>query len=126
MKYDIKNLKLADRGRDRIQFAAREMPVLQKIHKDFARQALKKIKLAARLHVTAETANLMLALRAGGAKVALCASNPLSIQDDVAAALVSHYKISVFAKRGENRAVYRGRFIICLFYSPCLHLLWAA
>lgn len=107
MNYDVKNLKLADKGKNRIEFASQEMPVLQKISEDFQkRKPLKQVKLAACLHVTAETANLMLALRAGGAHVALCASNPLSTQDDVAAALVSHYKIPVFAKRGESRKVY--------------------
>ncbi len=107
MKYDIKNIKLADSGRKRIEWASREMPVLAKIQEDFAkRKPLRKVKLAACLHVTAETANLMLALKSGGAKLALCASNPLSTQDHVAAALVHHYKIPVFARRGENRKVY--------------------
>jgi adenosylhomocysteinase len=107
MRYDIKNIKLADKGKSRIEFAGREMPVLQKIKEDFAkRKPLKNVKLGACLHVTAETANLMLALKAGGAKIALCASNPLSTQDDVASALVAHYKIPVFAKRGESRKVY--------------------
>src|SRR5438128_1739867 len=107
MKYDIKNVKLADQGRKRIQWAGREMPVLAKMREDFAkRKPLKKMNLAACLHVTAETANLMLALKAGGAKIALAASNPLSTQDDVAAALVQHYKIPTFARRRENRKVY--------------------
>src|SRR3989344_2596290 len=107
MKYDVKNLKLADAGKKRIEWAGREMPGLRKIRDDFAkRKPLKNVKLAACLHVTSETANLMVTLKAGGAKVALCASNPLSTQDEVAAALVSHYKIPVFARRGENRKVY--------------------
>ncbi len=107
MKFDVKNLKLADSGKKRIEWAGREMPVLAKIREEFAkRQPLKKINLAACLHVTAETANLMITLKAGGAKLALCASNPLSTQDDVAASLVHDYKIPVFAKRGENRKVY--------------------
>lgn len=107
MKYDVKNLKLAEAGTKRIEWAAREMPVLRKIAEDFGkRKPLKKVVLGACLHVTAETANLMLALKAGGAKLALSASNPLSTQDDVAAALVAKYKISVFARRGENRKVY--------------------
>ncbi|MDP3741218.1 MAG: adenosylhomocysteinase [bacterium] len=107
MKYDVKNLKLADEGKKKIEWAAREMPVLGKIREDFAKKkSLKNVILGACLHVTAETANLMLALKAGGAKLALCASNPLSTQDAVAAALVSHYKIPVFARRGENRKVY--------------------
>ena len=107
MKSDIKNLKLADRGRARIEWAAREMPVLLRIREDFAkRKLLRNVKLGAGLHVTAETANLMIALKAGGASLALCASNPLSTQDEVAAALVHHYKVPVFAKRGENRKTY--------------------
>ena len=107
MKYDVKNLKLAEAGKKRVEWAAKEMPVLAKMRDDFAkRKPLKNIVLAACLHVTAETANLMLALKAGGAKLALAASNPLSTQDDVAAALVQHYKIPTFARRGENRKVY--------------------
>ena len=107
MKYDVKNIKFAESGVRKIQWAAREMPVLQSITTDLAkRKPLKSVMLGACLHVTAETANLMLALKAGGAKLALCASNPLSTQDDVAAALVSKYKIPVFARRGENRKVY--------------------
>ena len=107
MKYDVKNLKLADAGKKRIEWAGREMPVLRKIRDDFAkRKPLKNVKLAACLHVTSETANLMVTLKAGGAKVALCASNPLSTQDEVAAALTRYYKIPVYAKRGENRKVY--------------------
>src|SRR5262245_52172054 len=107
MKFDVKSLKLADSGRKRIEWASREMPVLAKIRDEFAkRKQLKNVKLAACLHVTAETANLMLALKAGGAKLALAASNPLSTQDEVAASLVHHYKIPTFARRGENRKVY--------------------
>src|SRR3989344_3866811 len=106
MKFDVKNLKLADAGRKRIEWAAREMPVLARIREEFAKKKpLKAVKLAACLHVTAETANLMITLRAGGAKIVLCASNPLSTQDDVAAALVQHFKIPTFARRGENRKV---------------------
>ena len=107
MKSDVKNLKFADRGKSRIEWAAREMPVLSKIRDDFLKsKPLKNVKLGACLHVTAETANLMIVLKAGGANLALCASNPLSTQDEVAAALVQHYKIPVFAKRGENRKTY--------------------
>lgn len=107
MKADIKNLKLADKGKLRIEWAMREMPVLQTIREDFAkRKPLKKVILAACLHVTAETANLMLTLKAGGARVVLSASNPLSTQDDVAAALVKYSKIPVFAKKGVNRKIY--------------------
>ena len=107
MKSDVKNLKLADRGRARVEWAAREMPVLASIREDFAkRKPLRNVKLGACLHVTAETANLMITLKAGGASLTLSASNPLSTQDEVAAALVQHYKIPVFAKRGENRKTY--------------------
>lgn len=119
MKYGVKNLKLSDKGKSRIEWAAREMPVLAKIREDFAkRKPLKKVALAACLHVTAETANLMLTLKAGGAKLALCASNPLSTQDDVAAALVQVYKIPVFARRGENRKVYYQHLNQVLDFRP--------
>ncbi len=107
MKYDVKNLKLADAGRKKIEWAAKEMPVLAKMSADFSKKKpLKNLKIAACLHVTAETANLMITLKSGGAKIALAASNPLSTQDDAAAALVHHYKIPTFARRGENRKVY--------------------
>ncbi len=121
MKYDIKNLRLADKGQTRLEWAAREMPVLLKIREDFAkRQPLKKVKLGACLHVTAETANLMQTLKAGGASVALCASNPLSTQDEVAAALVQHHKIPVFAKRGENRKTYYEHLHEVLAFKPVI------
>jgi len=107
MKYDVKNLKLAEKGKKKIEWARREMPVLQKIEADFRkRKPLKGVKIAACLHVTSETANLMTTLKAGGARVVLCGSNPLSTQDDVAASLVENYKIPVFAKRGVNRKKY--------------------
>ena len=119
MKYDVKNLKIADAGVKRIEWAAREMPVLRKIAEDFAkRRPLKNVVLAACLHVTAETANLLLALKAGGAKLALSASNPLSTQDDVAAALVAKHKIPVFARRGENRKVYYEHLNSALDFKP--------
>src|SRR3989344_4484926 len=93
MKSDVKNLKLADRGRARVEWAAREMPVLASIREDFAkRKPLRNVKLGACLHVTAETANLMITLKAGGASLTLRASNPLSTQGEVAAAIVQHYK----------------------------------
>jgi len=119
MKFDVKNLKLADGGKKRIEWAAREMPVLAKVREDFVkRKPLKNVTLGACLHVTVETANLMLALKAGGAKLALCASNPLSTQDDVAATLVQHYKIPTFARRGENRKVYYGHLNQVLDFKP--------
>ncbi len=109
MKYDVKDLALAKSGRDRIEWAEMEMPVLRTIREDFRkRKPLKGVRIAACLHVTTETANLMETLKAGGATVALCASNPLSTQDDVAASLVKYSRIPVFAIKGEdNRTYYR-------------------
>lgn len=109
MNYDIKDIKLAEKGRLRIEWAAKSMPVLKLIKARFQKKKpLKGIRLAACLHVTTETAVLMETLKAGGADVALCASNPLSTQDDVAASLVKHLKIPVFAIKGEdNRTYYR-------------------
>ncbi|NPV09535.1 MAG: adenosylhomocysteinase [Anaerolineae bacterium] len=105
--YDIADLALADEGQRRIEWAAHEMPVLALIAERFAgERPLAGKRLAACLHVTAETANLMRALKAGGAEVALCASNPLSTQDDVAAALVRHLGVPVFAIRGEDSDTY--------------------
>ena len=97
MDYDVKEKKLAKEGLLRIEWANQNMPVLNNIRKKFAEETpLKGIRLAACLHVTTETASLMQTLKAGGAKIALCASNPLSTQDDVAASLVKNDKISVF------------------------------
>src|SRR5262249_8783196 len=94
--FDIKNIDLADLGKRRIEWANQSMPVLQSIRKEFIKnQPLKGIRISACLHVTTETANLAITLRDGGAEVVLCASNPLSTQDDVAAALVREYNISV-------------------------------
>ena len=107
MKYDVKNLKLAKKGKLRIEWAGRDMPVLKLIKERFAREkTLAKMRVACCLHVTTETANLMIALKAGGAQAVLCASNPLSTQDDVAASLVKDYGISVFAVNGENSKTY--------------------
>ncbi len=104
---DVKNQALADDGVRRIEWAAREMPVIRLIRERFAREKpLKGVRLAACLHVTTETANLMLALRDGGAEITLCASNPLSTQDEVAAALVSVYGIATYAKKGEDNDTY--------------------
>ena len=105
--YDVKDLKLSGIGRKRIEWASNYMPVLKLIRDRFAKQKpLKGLRLAACLHVTTETANLMETLKAGGAQIALCASNPLSTQDDVAASLVKHNSVSVYAVCGENRKVY--------------------
>src|SRR4051812_13889043 len=98
---DIKSIDLADQGKKRIEWANQSMPVLQSIRKDFIKnQPLKGIRIAACLHVTTETANLAITLRDGGADMALCASNPLSTQDDVAASLVRDYNIPTFAIKG--------------------------
>src|SRR5690348_8254478 len=104
---DIKDLALADTGKRRIEWAFQSMPVLQTIRKQFIKtQPLAGIRIAACLHVTTETANLMITLRDGGANVVLCASNPLSTQDDVASSLVRDYSIPTYAIKGENNDVY--------------------
>ncbi len=105
--YHVKDIKLADKGRLRIEWAAMEMPVLKSISDRFKREKpLKGIRIAACLHVTTETANLMEALKLGGAEISLCASNPLSTQDDVASSLVKNLGISVFAIKGEDKKTY--------------------
>ena len=105
--HDVKDLSLAEEGVRRIEWAAREMPVIRLIRKRFAKEKpLKNVRISACLHVTTETANLVLALADGGAQVALCASNPLSTQDDAAAALVAEYGIPTFAKKGEDDKTY--------------------
>lgn len=107
MSCDIKDKFLSKGGKSRIEWAGQNMPVLQIIRKRFiADKPLKGVTLGACLHVTAETANLVLALKAGGASVVLCASNPLSTQDDVAASLVEDFQIPVFAIKGESNSVY--------------------
>ena len=107
MEYDIKGLELADAGKRKIEWAANFMPVLKLIESRFKKQKpLNGLKIAACLHVTSETANLARTLKAGGAEVYLCASNPLSTQDEVAASLVKHDKISVFAITGANKRTY--------------------
>ena len=107
MKYDIKDAKLAKKGRLKIEWADKDMPVLKLIRERFKKERpLRGIKLACCLHVTTETANLMLTLKDGGAEAVLCASNPLSTQDDVAASLVKDFEIGVFAVRGENNKTY--------------------
>ncbi len=107
MGCDVRDLALAPKGRERIEWAAGEMPVLALIRERFEKeQPLAGVRIGACLHVTTETANLMETLAAGGAEVALCASNPLSTQDDVAASLVKHHKISTFAIKGEDNKTY--------------------
>jgi adenosylhomocysteinase len=106
-QYDVKDLGLADKGLARIRWAEGQMPVLSAIRERFAREKpLEGLRVGACLHVTTETANLLLALKAGGASLALCASNPLSTQDDVAAALAGEYGIPTFAIKGEDEGTY--------------------
>ncbi|MCL5071505.1 MAG: adenosylhomocysteinase [Actinobacteria bacterium] len=107
MDYDIKDIGLAKEGANKIEWAGKDMPVLEGISNDFSRsKPFKGRTVGACLHVTSETANLMIALKSGGANVFLCASNPLSTQDDVAASLVKNYGISVFAIKGEDSKTY--------------------
>src|SRR2546426_378797 len=105
--YDIKNIRLADAGRKRIEWAEREMPVLRLIRARFSKEKpFKGIRMACCLHITTETANLALTLKAGGADAVFCGSNPLSTQDDVAAALVKYHGISTHAIKGEDHKTY--------------------
>jgi adenosylhomocysteinase len=119
--HDVANLGLAAAGVTRIEWAEREMPVLRLIRARFEKERpLEGMRVGACLHVTTETANLMRTLKAGGAQVALCASNPLSTQDDVAAALVANYGISVYAKRGVDRDGYFGHLNAVVDTHPML------
>jgi adenosylhomocysteinase len=116
---DIKNIELAELGRKRLDFANQSMKVLQIIRKEFIKnQPLKGIRISACLHVTAETGNLAICLRDGGAEVALCASNPLSTQDDVAACLVRDFSIPVFAIKGEDNETYYSHITAALDHKP--------
>jgi adenosylhomocysteinase len=116
---DVKSFEFADLGKKRIEWANQSMKVLQIIRKEFIKkQPLKGIRVSACLHVTSETANLMIALRDGGADVALCASNPLSTQDDVAASLVRDYNIPVFAIKGEDNDSYYSHIMAALDHKP--------
>src|SRR5437764_2336759 len=119
MNCDIKNLDLADLGKKRIDWANQSMKVLQIIRKEFIKNApLKGIRISACLHVTAETANLAICLRDGGADVALCGSNPLSTQDDVAACLVRDFNIPVFAIKGEDNDTYYSHILAAIDHRP--------
>jgi len=119
MKYDIASLKLAPQGKKRIEWAAQDMPVLAEIKKRFEKsKPLKGAKVSACLHVTCETANLVRTLKAGGADVLLCASNPLSTQDDVAASLVKNHGIKVHARCGENRQTYYKHLEAAIKHKP--------
>ncbi len=121
MDYDVKDIRLADQGKLKIEWAEVTMPVLRLIRKRFQRQQpLKGIRVTACLHVTTETANLMRTLKAGGADARLCASNPLSTQDDVAAALVQHDGIPVFAIKGEDNATYYRHIESAIAHKPQL------
>jgi adenosylhomocysteinase len=116
---DIKNVELADVGRKRVDWANQSMKVLQSIRKEFIKnQPLKGIRVSACLHITAETANLGICLRDGGAEVALCASNPLSTQDDVAASLVRDHGIPVFAIKGEDSDSYYNHILAAIDHKP--------
>ncbi|MBM7845477.1 MULTISPECIES: adenosylhomocysteinase [Herpetosiphon] len=117
--FDIKDIKLADEGMRRIAWAEQEMPVLRQLRERFSKERpLEGIKMSACLHVTAETANLMRALQAGGADIVLAASNPLSTQDDVAAALVQYDEIPVYAIKGEDNATYYNHLKAALDHAP--------
>ena len=119
MDYDVKDLNLAEKGRRRIEWARSAMPVLRLIEERFSRERpLQGIRVSACLHVTSETANLMRALQAGGAEIRLCASNPLSTQDDVAASLVKDCKIPTFAIKGEDKATYYSHIVSALDHKP--------
>src|SRR2546427_2995186 len=116
---DVKDISLAARGKDRIEWAAKEMPVLRLIRERFAKDMpLKGIRMSGCLHITTETANLAITLKAGGADLVLCASNPLSTQDDVAAALVSEYGVPTYAIKGEDEQTYYRHINAVLDHKP--------
>src|SRR3989442_969827 len=116
---DVKNFELADLGKKRIEWANQSMKVLQIIRKEFIKnQPLKGVRISACLHITAETANLGICLRDGGAEVVLCASNPLSTQDDVAASLVRDHSIPVFAIKGEDNDTYYNHILAAIDHKP--------
>jgi len=119
--YDVKEINLAEGGRRKIEWAEREMPVLRLIRERFAKERpLKGIRLSACLHVTSETANLMKTLHDGGAEVVLTASNPLSTQDDVAASLVTHLEMPVYAIKGEDNVTYYRHINAAVDHAPHL------
>jgi adenosylhomocysteinase len=119
MEFDIKNVDLAPGGRHRMEWAEQEMAVLRGIREEFGTERpFAGIRVGATMHVTTETANLMIALQSGGADVVLSASNPLSTQDDVAAALVSYYEIPVFAIKGEDNETYHKHLNAVLDHKP--------
>ncbi len=119
MDFDIKNIDLAPGGRHRIEWAEQEMPVLRGVQQQFnSERPFAGLRISACMHVTTETANLMVSLQAGGADVVLSASNPLSTQDDVAASLVSHYEIPVYAIKGEDNETYFKHLNAALDHNP--------
>ena len=121
MDYDVKDLRLAVQGRMRIEWAEESMPVLRLVRKRFAKERpLRGIRISACLHVTTETANLMQTLQAGGADIRLCASNPLSTQDDTAASLVVHDHVPVFAVKGEDKKTYYKHLHAALGHNPTI------
>jgi adenosylhomocysteinase len=123
MKYDVADMNLAAEGKKRILWADNDMPVLAAIRKRFQKnKPLKNTNVSACLHITAETANLARTLKAGGANVVLCASNPLSTQDDVAASLVKDFKIATFSIRGENRSTYYKHINAAIDHKPVITL----
>src|SRR6266487_1345511 len=118
-KGDVKDVSLSARGRARIEWAAKEMPVLRLIRERFMKdQPWRGVRMAGCLHITTETANLAITLKAGGADLVLCASNPLSTQDDVAAALVSEYGIPTYAIKGEDEQTYYRHIHAALDHKP--------
>lgn len=120
-KYDVKDSRLAQGGRKRILWAGQDMPVLQRVKERFQKEKpLKGMRFSACLHVTAETANLVQTLKAGGAEVVLCASNPLSTQDDVAASLVQHDRIRTYAIKGEDNKTYYSHLRAALDHKPVI------
>ncbi|HEX5637184.1 MAG TPA: adenosylhomocysteinase, partial [Gammaproteobacteria bacterium] len=121
--FDIRDASLAQGGQQRIEWALQEMPVLNQLTLRFAQtRPLQNLHISACLHITTETANLARALKAAGADLVLCASNPLSTQDDVAAALVEHYHIPVFAIRGESTDIYYQHINAALVHQPVITL----
>jgi adenosylhomocysteinase len=121
MNYDVKDIKTADSGQNKIEWAEKRMPVLRTIKERFEiEKPLQGAKIACCLHVTTETANLAATLKAGGAEVLLCASNPLSTQDDVAASIVKHIGVSVYAIKGENEDQYYTHLMKALAFKPNL------
>jgi adenosylhomocysteinase len=119
MDYDVKEIKLAEAGLEKIEWAARRMPVLKKIQERFKKEKpLKGARISCCLHVTTETANLVKTLKDGGAEVALCASNPLSTQDDTAAAIVKYFKIHTYSIKGENEQQYYSHLMKALAFMP--------